>query len=69
MTITYPNEWQEEIDTLIDRFEVEEVDELLFELLKQNVISERISTIINPNNQDISDEIQSIIEQTEGEAS
>jgi hypothetical protein len=69
MTITYPNEWQEEIDTLIDRFEVEEVDELLFELLKQNVISERVSTIINPNNQDISDEIQSIIEQTEGEAS
>jgi hypothetical protein len=69
MTIVYPNEWQEEIDTLIERFEVEEVDELLFELLKQNVISERVSTIINPNNQDISDEIQSIIEQTEGEAS
>jgi hypothetical protein len=69
MTIIYPNEWQEEIDILIDRFEVEEVDELLFELLKQNVISERVSTIINPNNQDISDEIQSIIEQTEGEAS
>jgi hypothetical protein len=69
MTIVYPNEWQEEIDTLIERFEVEEVDELLFELLKQNVISERISTIINLDNQDISNEIQSIIEQTEGEAS
>jgi|TARA_R100000501_G_C2613396_1_gene107447 hypothetical protein len=69
MTIVYPNEWQEEIEELIDEYNVEDIEGLLLIFLKREVLRIRINSFNQQKDDDHSDSIQGIIEQTEGEAS
>jgi len=72
MTIVYPNEWEEEIEQLKEEFDIEDIEEILLTLLKKEVLRIRISSYneqVQQDQEDHSESIQGIIEQTEGEAS